>query len=87
MMICDYYKGKVSFVESLEFDVGTLQFLWYRAIKESEERKREEAEQRMKEEREERIRELRAKNKLKSDPQNTVKAIKTYKSASSILKK
>lgn len=87
MMLCDYYKGKLSFVEALDFDVGVLQFLWYRAIKESEQRKREEAEQRMKDEREERIRELRAKNKLKSDPENTKKQIKLYKSSASVIKK
>lgn len=39
-MICDYNKDKISFYEALQLDVGTLQYLWYRAIQEAKIRKK-----------------------------------------------
>lgn len=38
-MICDYNKDKITFYEALHLDLGTLQYLWYRAIKEAKVRK------------------------------------------------
>lgn len=32
-MICDNYKGKITYEEAMRYDVGFLQYLWYIGLK------------------------------------------------------
>lgn len=34
-MICDNNKGKISYTDALNMDIGFLQYLWYKTIREN----------------------------------------------------
>lgn len=33
-MLCDYYRGRISFNEALNLDISFFQYLWYKATEE-----------------------------------------------------
>ena len=45
-MLCEYYKGRITFEEAMHYDLGFIGFLWYNAMEEirlrDEQRAREE---------------------------------------------
>nr|DAV87905.1 MAG TPA: hypothetical protein [Caudoviricetes sp.] len=46
-MLCDYYRGRLSFDEALNMDIPFLHYLWYRAteeIKDKDKQKKREGE-------------------------------------------
>ena len=43
-MLCEYNKGKLSLLEAKEMDLGFMQYLWYKAMKEAKTRKNKQSE-------------------------------------------
>lgn len=43
-MLCEYNKGKLTLTEAMSLDLGFMQYLWYKAMKEAKSRKNKQSE-------------------------------------------
>ena len=43
-MLCEYNKGKLTYKEAMEMNLGFMQYLWYKSMKEAKSRKNKQSE-------------------------------------------